>query len=60
MNIPRLADIPVYAFDRTFVDEVAAILQRRSALALSITERELYLQIDGRNFTTTIVEHRIP
>ena len=60
LNVPRLADIPVYAFERTFVDEVAAILQRRSVLALSITERELYLQIDGQNFTTTIVEHRIP
>ena len=57
-NITRLADIPVYAFERKFVDEVAGIIQRRSDLALSITERELYLQIDGRNFTTTIVEHR--
>ncbi len=59
-NIPRLADIPVYAFERSFIDEVAAVIQRRSDLALSITERELYLQIDGKNFTTTIVEHRAP
>jgi uncharacterized protein YaeQ len=60
LNVPRLAGIPVYAFERMFVDEVAGILQRRSALALSITERELYLQIDDQNFTTTIVEHHIP
>jgi uncharacterized protein YaeQ len=57
-NVHRLHDIPVYAFDRGFVDEVAGLLERRSALSLSITERELYLEIDGRTFSTTIVEHR--
>jgi uncharacterized protein YaeQ len=57
-NIHRLADIPIYAFERSFVDEVAGLLQRRSHLALSITERELYLEIDGRTFSTTIVERR--
>ena len=58
-NISRLADIPVYAFERSFIDEVAGLLDRRSELALSITERELYLEIGGRTFSTTIVEHRI-
>jgi uncharacterized protein YaeQ len=59
-NVPRLADIPVYAFEPKFVEEVAGLIERRSDIALSITERELYLQIDGRNFTTSIVEHRVP
>jgi uncharacterized protein YaeQ len=58
-NIHRAAEIPVYAFDRSFVDEVAALLDRRSSLSLSITERELYLEIAGRTFKTTVVEHRI-
>jgi uncharacterized protein YaeQ len=58
-NIQRLADIPVYAFERSFVDEVAALLERRSDMSLSITERELYLEIGGRTFSTTIVEHRV-
>jgi uncharacterized protein YaeQ len=57
-NVHRLSDIPIYAFDRSFVDEVAALIERRSHLSLSITERELYLEIDGRTFATTIVEHR--
>jgi hypothetical protein len=48
----------VYEFDRTFVDEVAGLIERRSALSISITERELYLEIGGRTFTTTILEHR--
>src|SRR5437773_6653534 len=59
-RIRRLAGIPVYAFDRSLVEEVAGLLERRSELALSITERELYIEISGRTFATTIVEHSIP
>jgi uncharacterized protein YaeQ len=59
-NIDRLADVPVYEFNRAFVDEVAGLLDRRSNLSISITERELYLEIGGRTFTTTVVEHRLP
>ena len=58
-NIHRAAEIPVYAFDRSFVDEIAGLLDRRSSLSFSITERQLYLEIAGRTFTTTIVEHRV-
>ncbi len=58
-NIHRSAEIPVYAFDRSFVDEIAGLLDRRSSLSFSITERQLYLEIAGRTFTTTIVEHRV-
>ncbi len=52
-------DIPIYAFARTFVDEVAALIERRSTISLSITERELYASLGGRTFNTPIVEHRI-
>ena len=58
-TIHRAAEIPVYAFDRSFVDEVAGLLDRRSSLSVSITERELYLEIAGQTFKTTIAEHRI-
>jgi uncharacterized protein YaeQ len=51
-------DIPVYAFDRALIEELATLLERRSSLSLSITERELYLELDGRTFATTIAEHR--
>jgi uncharacterized protein YaeQ len=57
-NVHRVADIPIYAFERSFIDGVAGLIERRSHLSLSITERELYLEIDGRTFATTIVEHR--
>lgn len=57
-NIHRAGDIPVYGFGRGFVEEVAAALQRRTDATLSVIERQLYLDFDGRAFSTAIVEHR--
>lgn len=57
-RIHRAAEIPVYAFGREFLADAAKRLQRRSKLAVSITERQLYLDVDGHPLTTTIVEHR--
>lgn len=54
----RAAEIPVYVFAKEFVDDAAAVLQRRNTLSLSITERQLYLDIDGQTFNTAVVEHR--
>ena len=58
-KIHRASEIPIYAFEPSFVTEVAEALDRRVDVALSITERELYLDIGGRTFTTTVVEHRL-
>src|SRR5215470_4156849 len=57
-RIERLSAVPVYEFDRSFVDEIAGLVERRSTLSISVTERELYLEIRGRTFNATIVEHR--
>ena len=57
-NVHRLHDIPIYAFEPGFIGEVAGRIERRCHLSLSITERELYLQIGERTFATTIVEYR--
>jgi uncharacterized protein YaeQ len=57
-KIHRAAEIPVYAFEPAFVSSVAEVLDRRVDVALSITERELYLDVGGRTFNTTVVEHR--
>jgi len=57
-NIHRATEIPVYEFGRGFVEAVAAAVQRRTAVSVSITERQLYLDLDGKSFSTTVVEHR--
>jgi uncharacterized protein YaeQ len=58
-RIHRAGDIPIYAFDRAFVDEAAAALERRATLSLSITERELFLSVGDRTWQSSVAEHRI-
>jgi uncharacterized protein YaeQ len=58
-KVHRAADIPLYSFGRGFVERVAGTLARRTALSVSVTERQLYLEVEGRTFTTTIAEHRL-
>lgn len=58
-KIHRADEVPVYAFERSFLDEAAGRLQRRSRIAVSVTERELYLDIDGHSLSTSITAHRI-
>jgi uncharacterized protein YaeQ len=58
-KIHRAAEIPIYAFDPAFVKEIAEAVDRRADIALSITERELYFDLSGRTFNTTIAEHHL-
>ena len=58
-KIHHAEEIPIYALDRRFVDEVAGLITRRTSLALSVTDRELYITIGGRTFSSTLMEHRI-
>lgn len=51
--------IPIFAFDRQFVDHLVELLDRRTPLSLTLTERQLYVEIAGRTFETNLVEHRI-
>lgn len=58
-KIHRAEEIPIYAFDPAFVQEVAAALDRRVDAAVTVVERELYFDLAGRQFQTTIAEHRL-
>ena len=58
-KIHRAAEIPVYEFGRGFIDAVAAVLPRRAEVSVLITERQLYVDVDGRGYSTAVVEHRI-
>lgn len=58
-KIHRADEIPIYALDRGFVNEVSQWIERRSEMTLSITERELYVTVDGQSRNATIIEHRI-
>jgi uncharacterized protein YaeQ len=58
-KIHRAEEIPIYTFGRGFVQEVAERLDRRLAMSLSVTERHVYLDVNGHSFTTIIDEHRL-
>lgn len=59
-KIHRAADIPIYTFGRGFIDALAERLERRIRMTLSVTERHLYLDIDGFAMETVLEEHRLP
>lgn len=56
-RIHNVAGIPVYAFDRSQIEEIAARIERRSTLSLSITERHLFVDLDGWTCELTMEEH---
>lgn len=57
-KIHRAEDIPVLSFGREFLAEAAKRLQRRSKIAISVTEKQLYFDIDGHSMSTVISESR--
>jgi uncharacterized protein YaeQ len=59
-RIHRSDQVPVYTFADGFIEQVAEAVGRRAALTLTVTERQLYLDLDGRTFSTTIEQHHLP
>lgn len=58
-RIHHAADIPLVSFDRTFLDAAAAALERRNTVTVSVTERQLYLEINDTSLSTPITEQRL-
>lgn len=58
-KIHRAGEIPIFTFGKGFVDDLAARLARRVRIGLSITERHLYLDVDGAPLATVVEEHRL-
>lgn len=58
-KIHRAAEIPLYSFERQFMDGASAALTRRASLSLSVTGRHLYLDVDGASFSSAIEAHRL-
>lgn len=51
--------IPIYALDRRFVEELAGLIDRRTELAVTRMEGQLYVSVGERTLSTVVVEHRI-
>ncbi|WP_067537551.1 YaeQ family protein [Nocardia crassostreae] len=53
-RIHRAETIPLYSLDREFIDAAAASIDRRNTLSVSVTERELFLDLNGTSLGTTV------
>ena len=58
-RVHRAADVPVFTFDDGFVERLAQHVERRTSLSLSITERQIYVNLGPHTLTTPIESHRI-
>lgn len=52
--------VRIVALDRRFVEAVAAKITRRTTMAVSVTEGQVYLDIAGESFTMALVDHPLP
>ncbi|MER7796599.1 YaeQ family protein [Microbacterium sp. NPDC096154] len=58
-RIHRAGDILLRSFDPGFVDDAVAALERRNTVTLSVTEGQIYLELNGATLSSAIREHRI-
>lgn len=58
-KIHRAEAIPLYTFGRGFAEDAAKAIERRNTVSLSVTERQLYLDINGKSFSAVIAQHSL-
>jgi uncharacterized protein YaeQ len=56
-RIHRAEDVAVYSFAGSFINDLAARIERRIEVSLSVTERHVYLDVGGHALSTTIERH---
>jgi uncharacterized protein YaeQ len=55
-RIHRAEDIALHSFEPGFVEDAASALQRRNDMTLSVTERRVYLDLNGTTLASDIVD----
>ena len=58
-QIHQAESITLHSFDPGFIDSAVAVLERRNTMTLSITERQLYLELNGATFSTAVHDDRL-
>lgn len=53
-KIHRADDILLHSFDPGFVDALVAVLERRNTITLTVTERQLYVELNGEHLSSAI------
>lgn len=58
-TIHNADSIVLHSFDTGFLDDAAAALARRNTLTVSVTEQQLYLELNGTHLSTGVHGHPI-
>ncbi|MGN6272804.1 MAG: YaeQ family protein [Protaetiibacter sp.] len=53
-KIHRAEAIILHSFDAGFVDDATAALERRTTMSISVTERQLYLELNGVTLSSAV------
>ncbi len=54
-KIHRADEIRVHGFEPGFLDSASAAVERRNTLTVSVTERRVYLDVNGESFSSEIL-----
>lgn len=57
-RIHRAEDVVLYSFDPGFIDDASAALERRNEMTVSVTERRVYLDLNGVSVSSPVHERR--
>jgi uncharacterized protein YaeQ len=58
-KIHRADEIVLHSFDPGFVDAAVGALERRNTLTLTVTESQLYVELNGVNLSSAVHEHPV-
>lgn len=58
-KIHRADEIVLHSFDPEFVDSVVDAIGRRNAVTLTVTERQVYLELNGVHLSSTVHDHTL-
>ncbi|MGZ0711918.1 YaeQ family protein (plasmid) [Coraliomargarita sp. W4R53] len=58
-KIHNSSDITMHSFDPGFIDDAVAAIDRRNTMTLSVTERQLYLDLNSQMFSSAVHDHAI-
>jgi len=58
-KIHRADEIVLHSFDPGFIDAAVAALERRNSLTLTVTERQLYVELNGVHLSSAVNSHPV-
>lgn len=58
-SIHKSEDLVLRSFDPKFIDAATRALERRNTVSMSLTEGELYFELNGTSLVTTVQHHAI-